>query len=46
MGSSSDLFSHPAEPDRVTVELESEPVEFPVFSHADKPGSAAATSPS
>lgn len=44
---SSDLFSHPDEPERVTIERRSEPVEFPVFSDADKkPDSAVTPSPS
>lgn len=44
----SDLFSHPdkPEPESGTDDRRSEPVEFPVFSHADRPDSAHKASPS
>jgi hypothetical protein len=47
---SPELFSHPYEPEaqyeHASTESQSEPVEFPVFSHADKPSSAPKQTPS
>lgn len=40
---SSELFSHPEEPEFVETEPDPEPVDAPVFSHADKPHSTATT---
>jgi hypothetical protein len=43
---SSDLFSHPPEPERVAIERNPEPVEAPIFSDAPASKSTPKTSPS